>query len=54
MIYYTMYEQDIPKYVRYPTAENVLLYLYLNNTYQIRLLKIGCMGCLIAHIRQYI
>ena len=26
----------------------------LNITYQILLLKTGCMGCLIAHIRQYI
>ena len=42
-----LYEQDIPKYVRYPAKGNVFKYLYLNNTYQIRLLKTGSMGCLI-------
>ena len=45
-----LYEQDIPKYVSTPTAGNVFIYLYLNNTYQIQLRKTGRMGCLIAHI----
>ena len=35
------YEQDNPKYIRYPTAANVFIYIYLNNTYQIGLLKTG-------------
>ena len=35
-------EQDNPKYVRYPTAENVFIYFYLNDAYQTWLLKIGC------------
>ena len=35
------YEQDNPKYVRYPAAPNVFLYFYLNNTYQIGLFKTG-------------
>ena len=30
-----------PKYARYPTAANVFIYFYLNDAYQIRLLKIG-------------
>ena len=35
-----MIKQDNPKYARYPTAANVLIYFYLNDAYQIRL-KIG-------------
>ena len=49
-----LYEQDIPKYVRYPTAGNIFIYFYLNNTYQIWVLKTGYMDCLIADISQYI
>ena len=34
-------EQDNPKNARYPTAANVFIYFYLNDAYQIRLLKLG-------------
>ena len=34
--------KTIPKNARYPTAANVFIYFYLNDAYQIQLLKIGC------------
>ena len=34
--------KTIPKKARYPTAANVFIYFYLNDAYQIRLLKIEC------------
>ena len=43
-----LYEQDIPKHVRYPAAGNVFIYIYLNSTKQILFLKTGCMVGLIA------
>ena len=53
--YFLLCEQYIPKYVKKnPIAGNAFIYIYLNNTYQIWLLKTGCMGCLIAHIRHFI
>ena len=51
------YEQDNSKYARYPTAANVFIYFYLNDAYQLRLLKIGCglwVIIKIARIRHYI
>ena len=37
--YTLLYEQDNPKYLRYPAAVNIFIYFYLNNTYQMELLK---------------
>ena len=37
--YTLLYEQDNPKYLRYPAAANIFIYFYLNNTYQMELLK---------------
>ena len=34
--------KTIPKNARYPTAANVFIYFYLNDAYQIWLLKIEC------------
>ena len=42
---------------RYPTAANVFIYFYLNDAYQIRLLKIECsigLFFIIARIRHFI